>query len=573
MITQHADLFDPPPLSDGGVVAWRPRPLSHAEWPDRDYRGLYQWRIETLTKLRADPVLLESAKAYYATHPVEFICHFCETYDPRKKRNRWMPFLLFQRQAEFVQFWWELIQQSESGLVEKCRDVGASWLGVALTVWHMAFHEEVAVGWGSRKEALVDKNGDPDSLFEKMRLLITRMPDVFRPNTSNAFLKIVNKDNGSTVTGEAGDGIGRGGRKSWFGVDEAAHIERAELIEASLADTTDVRLDLSSVNGTGNMFHRRREAGQVWTPGAVIPPGVIRVFIFDWKDHPEKTQEWYDKRKAKSEREGLQHVFAQEVDRDYNAAVENTLIAGEWITAAIDAHKHLPCIAQDSDDWGAGLDLADAGLDRNALIVRQGVILRTAREWNERDPGVTTRNTVQTLRELHRTRIALQYDAVTIGSAVKSEFNRLVETGQLDPSEIRLVPWNAGAPVIRPFERIIPDDDGSLTNKAFFHNFKAQAWWSLRTRFYKTYRALKFGDVYPGHDLISIDGSMNAGTLGQLRKELAQVVRGTSASTMKLLIIKTPDGTKSPNLGDAATQAFFPAPENDSEIHVGHYGA
>lgn len=575
MISRHADLFDPPPLpADDIVKPQRPKPLTHEEWAKRDYRKTYAWRMETLSKLRADASLLASAKAYYAEHPIQYICDWAETYDPRRKRGRWMPFILFQKQAEFIQFMEEMRRDNESGLVEKCRDVGASWLGCAYSVWLMIFHPDVAIGWGSRKEALVDKKGDPDSLFEKMRMLIQRTPDVFRPATADAFLKIVNKDNGSTVTGEAGDGIGRGGRKTMFCVDEAAHIERAELIEASLADTTDCRIDLSSVNGTGNMFHRRREAGQVWTPGARIEPGVIRVFIFDWRDHPDKDQEWYDKRKAKAEREGLQHVFAQEVERNYSAAVENTLISGDWITAAIDAHLAIPSLAAiaDSDEWMAGLDLADEGLDKNALVIRQGVIVRHVEEWSERDPGVTTRRMIQTLRDRNMRGIAVQYDSIGIGATVKSEYNRLVEGGDLSAADIRLVPWNAGSAVIRPYERIIPDDTESMTNRAFFHNFKAQAWWALRTRFYKTWRARQFGEVYPAHELISIDSAIGTAAMATFRKELAQAQRTMSAGSLKMLVLKTPQGTKSPNTADGCVQAFFPAPESGTEIHVGSYG-
>src|SRR5690606_18584010 len=134
--------------------------------------------------------------------------------------------------------------------------------------------------------------------------------------------KLANNDNGATITGESGDNIGRGGRKSRYFKDESAHYERPELIEAALGDNTDVQIDISSVNGLGNVFHRRREAGVLWEPGAKIEPGMTRVFIFDWRDHPEKTQEWYDRRKARAEREGMQHIFAQEVDRNYSAAVQ-----------------------------------------------------------------------------------------------------------------------------------------------------------------------------------------------------------------------------------------------------------
>ena len=136
-----------------------------------------------------------------------------------------------------------------------------------------------------------------------------------------------------------------------------------------------------------------------------------------------------------------------------------------------------------------------------------------------------------------------------------------------------MVPWNAGAAVIRPYERIIPDDDGSMMNRAFFHNFRAQAAWSLRSRFYKTWKTIKHGDVYPVSELISLDSSMPTGVLSQMRKELAQPVRGSSVGSMKMLVQKTPPGTKSPNLFDATVQAYFPAPDNGNDVTIGSYSA
>ena len=85
----------------------------------------------------------------------------------------------------------------------------------------------------------------------------------------------------------------------------------------------------------GDVFYRRRMAGEVWAPGKAMPRGKARVFIMDWRDHPAKTQEWYDLRRSAAEAEGLLHVFAQEVDRDYLSAVDNIIIKQEWIEAAM----------------------------------------------------------------------------------------------------------------------------------------------------------------------------------------------------------------------------------------------
>lgn len=567
----HIDLFDPPdPDTADTLQPWKPRALSHEEWPP-DYRAVHAWRIQTLAKLRADPAALQSAHAYYSRRPAEWVQHWCDTYNPRKQTSKWMPFVFFERQADLIEFFETLRRDGESGLIEKARDMGATWLACAYSAWCLKYIPDDAIGWGSRKQDLVDKLGDADSIFEKIRLILRRLPVEFRPTWSTALMKIVNGENGATITGESGDNIGRGGRKSRYFKDEAAHYERPELIEAALGDNTDVQIDISSVNGLGNVFHRRRESGEVWHRNAVIPKGVPRVFILDWRDHPEKTQEWYDQRKAKAEREGMQHIFAQEVDRNYSAAVENTIISYEWITAAVDAHLEVPALAAlaDSETWMAGLDIADEGQDKNAIALRQGFILRHARDWGERDPGVTTRNTLADLRDRGLRGIEVQYDSIGMGAAVRSEWNRLVETGVIEHDEFLLTPWNAGFGVVRPFERLIPGDEQTMLNRDYFHNFKAQAWWSVRTRFYKTWRARTHGDTYSADELISIDGRIPC--LHQLLKELAQPTSIRSAVSLKMLVEKSPKGTRSPNLADALVQCYFPAEKRGGQVHVGSY--
>jgi phage terminase large subunit len=568
------DLFAPVIETPAVVEPWKPRALSHAEWPP-DYRGVYAWRIKTLGALRNDPSLVESAKAYYRTRKGEFIQDWMDTYNPRLKGSKWVPFVFFERQDEFVDFLSELDRDEENGLVEKCRDIGATWLSCAYSVACWLFDDDDATGWGSRKQELVDKLGDPDSIFEKMRLLVRRLPDVFLPEGFRTrdhatFMKLINPDNGSSVTGESGDNIGRGGRKTRYFKDESAHYERPEKIEAALGDNTNVQIDISSVNGLGNIFHRRADSAPEWRPGAVIEAGQVRKFIFDWRHHPEKTQEWYDQRKAKAEREGMQHIFAQEVDRNYSAAVQNTIISYEWLQACVDAHLVIPYLARlpVPNVWSAGLDVADNdGVgDRNALTLRQWIILRNNEEWGERDPGVTARRAIQAVRQYRG--IKLQYDPIGVGSGVKSEYNRLIEDDKIiTRADVHFVPWHAGASVVNPFDRVIPDDDDSIKNGEMFGNMKAQAWWSFRTRVYKTWRAVTFGDVYYPDELISFD-SANPHLLA-LMKELAQVVKKPGPG-LTMIIDKSPPGTRSPNLADSAIQAFFPAPEAQGP-YVGSY--
>lgn len=556
------------------ITPVKPRALAHDEWPP-DYNGVYAWRLRTLDMLERDPKMLTDAKAYYETRPAEFIMHWMDTYDPRKPSNKWMPFVFFERQEEMVAFLEDCRLTSRNGLMEKCRDAGATWVSCGYSLHQWLFVANSAIGWGSRKESLVDKLGDADSIFEKMRLILSRMPKIFLPEGFSTrqhatYMKLINPENGSMIRGEAGDNIGRGGRSSMYFVDEAAHVERPEKIEAALGDNTKVRIDISSVNGLGNPFHRRRKAGYDWYPGHDAPSSATMVFVMDWSHHPEKTKEWYNERKSRMEREGTLHIFAQEVDRDYSAAISNTIIPYEWILSAVDAHLTIPYLAEMEipDVWSAGLDVADDGKDRNALTLRQWIILRHSEEWGERDPGVACRRVIAACRP-HRG-IKVQYDCIGIGVAVKSEYNRLIETGLLTEEDIKFVPWNAGAKVINPYERVVPDDDLTPLNRDMFYNFKAQAWWASRQRFYKTHRAVTEGVVYAPDELISLD-SRNP-LLEKLKQELAQPTRGESP-TLQMIVNKKPVGTESPNVGDSAVHTIFPAPDEAGQAVVGKYGA
>lgn len=294
----------------------------------------------------------------------------------------------------------------------------------------------------------------------------------------------------------------------------------------------------------------------------MIAPGITRVFILDWRDHPLKTQEWYDKCRAKAEREGLLHIFAQEVDRDSSASVERILIPAKWIKVAIDAHVKLGFEA--TGLTFAGLDVADEGGDKNAFVARKGSILKHAEDWAEGDTTETANKAVEKSIELNVNE--LQYDCIGVGAGIKGETNRLKREGVL-PNDLAIVPWNASNPPENPDESIYgePDDDEEdiedtrqITNKDFFASLKAQAWWSLRGRFYKTYCAVTKDMKYNPDELISIPANLE--NRDQLETELSQPTY--SHSNGKIVVNKKPKGSKSPNIGDATVIAFFPV-END----------
>lgn len=534
---------------------------SSFKWPP-DYVSIFAWRVQELEKLRSNPDMLKGAKEFYRTRPAQFIVDWVDTYDPRNAGKDGMltrmPFQLFPKQAEMIEFLQACMEGEEDGLIEKCRDVGASWLCVAFTIHQWLFVPGTSIGWGSRKQDLVDKLGVVDSIFEKMRQIIRGLPVEFWPEgfvekDHMTFMRIINPENGSTIVGEAGDNIGRGGRTKMYFKDESAHYERAEMVEAALGDNTRCQIDISSVNGIGNVFHRRRESGIEWN-GGPAHKGVTNVFIFDWRDHPMKTQEWYDERKAKFVNAGMKHIFAQEVDRDYSASVEGIVIQPEWVDAAVDAHLKLGI--EPTGRRINGLDIADGGLDKNALVSRKGCLIDFADMWGAPDVGWTTRHAIKLCRdELPNELIEMHYDCIGVGSGVKSEVNRL-NGENLIPKQMNFHKWDASAAVLWPEKNIIRGDKETPLNKDHYANLKAQAWTVVGQRFYKTWQAVVEGFEIDPEEIISLDSNMK--NLHTLKRELSQAVSTLSTSTMKIVIDKTPEGTKSPNMADAAIMSLFP---------------
>lgn len=566
-----------------------PRTWNDATPPD--YAAVYRWRAKRLMAMRASPidkttgkrVLVLGALEYYRTRPAEFINDWCDTFDPRNAMDQdaltTMPMVLFPRQVELVEFLLSLVEGKANGLIEKCRDMGATWVAVGFSVWLLLFRTGAAVGWGSRKKEYVDELGDPKSIFEKIRQCIRGLPREFLPDgwidaKHMTSMRVLNPANGATIIGEIGDSIGRGGRTTIYFKDESAHYEHPELVEASLGNNTNIQVDISSVNGLGNVFHRKREAGEVWAPGAPLYRDRANVFIMAWDENPLHTQEWYDNQRSQKEREGLLHVFMQEVERDYAGSVSGTMIPQQFVVACVDAHKIIP--GMEDGKWIAALDPADptgtdaAAGDGHAAGARRGVVLKYSEHWGDGDTGMATRRTVAKLRTL-ATNMEVEYDSVGVGAGVKTEVNRLVALPDTDPEHmprgLRWIAWNGGSSVLNPDEHIDPNDANSEINKNQYANLKAQAIWAMRIRCEKTAKAVAAVKAglpcpYPVDHLCSFDSStIPPGTLAQLKKELSQYVRKKDIVSTKLTVDKKPPGTRSPNLADKTVMLFFPVPQ------------
>lgn len=583
------------------------------DWRNPDYVPVFQARMRRLAWIRAQDAAtvaatpdkaaraaiaaqrLRNLKTWYRDHPADFINDWGMTFDPRNGPNGLpsvLPFLLFPKQRAFIEWADGLRRGQAKGLADKSRDMGFSWLLVAWAATLCLFGEQMTFGFGSRDEDSVDRIGDPDSLFWKLRFFVENVPPEFKGdwnvkrNTSH--MRVSFPTTNSVITGDAGDNIGRGGRSQVYVVDEAAALKNPTAVEASLSQTTNCRLDVSTPRGMANPFAQKRHSGKFPT------------FTMHWRDDPRKNnpvptfpvldingeptgklETWYEKQV----RELDPVTLAQEVDLSYTASATGVLIPSAWVQAAVNAHVKLG-LAITGARRGA-LDVADEGIDLNAFAVRHGILVESVVAWSGKGDDIF--GTVQRAFMLadDAGADAFDYDADGLGAGVRGDA-RVINEGRTD--KLKVEPFRGSGAVFKPDDPIptanpkgAPKRDSKeRLNKDFFANAKAQAWWTLRVKFQRTFRALAAYDAwraaqpfpdgapagldayegvapfvldYDPDDLISLNGDM--AELAKLTLELSQPTFSLN-NAGKVVIDKAPDGTRSPNHADAVMIANAP---------------
>ena len=459
---------------------------------------------------------------YCAGHPVHWINHHVLTYDPRLTPAV-RPFDLWPRQAELIDWLTERERRREGGLIVKSRDMGVTYLCCAYALHQFLFRPGCSIGFGSRKLELVDRLGDMDSLFEKIRFMLYNLPAWMLPagfdrKRDDNQARLLNPANESSLTGEGGENIGRGGRKSVYIVDEAAYLEHPESIDRALSATTHCRIDVSTPNGPGGPFAVKRFSG------------VFPVFEFDWRDDPRKDAAWY----AEQVRTLGPVTVAQEIDRDFSASIEGIVIPAVWVRAAVGLE--LPTGAS----VVAGLDVGEEGPDPSVLIARAGPVVLPPVSWGRCN---TTETAWRARDEAVRLKVAaVAYDCGGVGAGVKGAW---MTAERALPFEVQAVQFGGS-----PTEDWWPDHQ---TSKDKFLNLRAEMWWKLRARFERAYEHREKGVKHAAADMISIPNHP------QLIMELSlPLAERTETGKIKLesKAKMRARGVRSPDFADALALAF-----------------
>ena len=225
--------------------------------------------------------------------------------------------------------------------------------------------------------------------------------------------------------------------------------------------------------------------------------------------------------------------------------VENSLILTEWFDAALEIGERIKY--RDSGSRVCGHDVADSGKDAKAVVVRHGsrVLDMGLKHDGTASDGIDW--AFDYVNRYHCDSFVYDQDGIGLGLA------REVERG-LGNRNIAISPFRGGESPRDPDAYY----DGHRKNRDAFYNRRAQAFWDVRERFWKTYQALD-GEFHDPDELVFLDPDHPL--ISQLRSELCRLPLKPHAGGKIQLMPKTemakpPLSLPSPNLADAFAYAF-----------------
>jgi len=242
---------------------------------------------------------------------------------------------------------------------------------------------------------------------------------------------------------------------------------------------------------------------------------------------------------------------------DFNDSIEHALIKAEWFDACIDAHEKLgfsPIGIRVSSH-----DPSDEGVDPKAYAFRHGSVVLEA--CTKETGDVNEGGDWAVGKAITDDADLFIWDCDGLGIGLNRQIN-----DSFEGKSTLLAQYKGSETVDFPDKVYEPADKVSIhkpkTNKEIFKNCRAQYYYELRNRIYRTYQAV-IHKVYQDPDTL-ISFSSNIAELTQLRSELCKLpIKPNTNGLLELYtkdIMKSKFKLPSPNLGDSVKMLFKTPP-------------
>lgn len=310
----------------GGETTWewdvlhkvsRPRPAEPGELvrdadlkyiPDPTENLLY--RIKVNERARRDAAYAGLQREICKSSITYFVNVFGWTFDPRRVQSGLdpdLPFVTFPFQDEYLEWRLWTLKHQMTGVTEKSRDVGVSWLNMSANCYLINFFPgSVAYLTALREEDVCNKG--VDSLFGKVRFFQARLPAWLRNgweqgSRDDIHMYLSIPDMNSAVRGQKVDSTsGRSGRATVVDADEFAHVQGGAEAQTAFMSIAPSVFYTSTPKGMDNAFAR-----------IAHEPGVNKKTLH-WRRHPLKNDEWAAKERLKGYTD---ETWAQEQEIQY----------------------------------------------------------------------------------------------------------------------------------------------------------------------------------------------------------------------------------------------------------------
>jgi len=259
----------------------------------------------------------EQINEYYRKEPVEFIEEYVQIEQKLDGGGvKVRPFILWEAQKQAV----DSLLGNRKNVILKARQLGFSWLILAMSAWTMNVNYGFNIGAISRSEV------EAKELVRRLELILSKMPDIVREEKeADGWNGAVYKATSLDVTIDFRNGkpastfkaflsspsAGRGFTFDWLILDEWAFHSNAEEIWTSLFPT--VNDGYAKVIGLSTIYR-----GTLFESIFTTPDNGFNKIFFPWSADPRRDAKWYN--------DTVGALGSEKTLQEYPATIEEALM-------------------------------------------------------------------------------------------------------------------------------------------------------------------------------------------------------------------------------------------------------
>ena len=271
----------------------------------------------------------------------------------------------------------------------------------------------------------------------------------------------------------------------------------------------------------------------------------LMIVEINWYDNPwfpEKLNQQRIRAKKIMSRAKYDHIWGGA----YSDTVENAIIEPEWFDACIDAHIKIGFEPEGVEV--VSHDPFDGGNDPAGLAYRHGSVFKEVLESSDGRVNDACRWALDFAIEVGADEFV--WDADGVGAGLREQVGKSLKGKKMSASE-----FHGQAAVDNPdqiYNKTEIDIGKARSNRETFTNKRAQWYWILRDRMFKTYLAVTEKKWANPDELISFSSEITA--LRTLRAEICRIPKKPNGAG-KIQILSKPEmkalKIDSPNLADS----------------------